>query len=345
MKTNQQGTDPKISLLPFPLRNAGKTRSADPTEMLKLDPIGRSRNANHASVARPAADYAVGSIGQIKMIATRTTPCISIAEDPKFITLALLYAGDRYSYCKETSVQDIEPGDIHLCLRTGGAAHIGYFSGIICEIELPRLERTMRAIGGEVVKWNPQNSYVLKKRATNECFNTNRHLWSLFSFVDTLLGESRYLATGLGLDEQVYRHLALSLFQEERVLDRIQNNWQSVSTKWTNPLDDLVDYIRQNAHLNLTLTDLEEQSHYSGRHLQNLFHEKFDCTPMQFVRRQRLSAAMERLQTADDQDTVTNIARDFGYAYTSNFTTDFHREFGVTPSIVLRSSRGGGCRG
>jgi AraC-like DNA-binding protein len=118
----------------------------------------------------------------------------------------------------------------------------------------------------------------------------------------------------------------------------------SNSAVWTHSLDDLVDYIRQNAHLNLTLTDLEEQSHYSGRHLQDLFREKFDCTPMQFVRRQRLSAAMERLQTADENETVTNVARDFGYAYSSNFTTDFHREFGVTPSIVLRSTRGGGRR-
>jgi AraC-like DNA-binding protein len=341
MKTNQQATDQKINILPFPLRNAGKVRSADPTEMLKSEPIGRGLNANNASVTRPAADYAVGSIGRIKMVATRTTPCISIADDPKFITLALLYAGDRYRYCKGTSMQYIAPGDIHLCLRTGGTAHIGYFSGIICEIELARLERAMRAIGGEVVNWNQQRSYVLKRRRSSESFDTQRQLWSLFSFIDKLLGESKYLATGLGLDEQVYRHLSLHLFQEEGVLDKIQKTWRDGGAKWSSILDELVDYIRQNAHLNLTLTDLEEQSHYSGRHLQNLFHEKFDCTPMQFVRRQRLSAAMERLQTAGEYDTVTNVARDFGYAYTSSFTTDFHREFGVTPSVVLRSTRGG----
>jgi AraC-like DNA-binding protein len=46
------------------------------------------------------------------------------------------------------------------------------------------------------------------------------------------------------------------------------------------------------------------------------------------------------LQTAKDDDTVTTIARDCGYAYTSNFTTDFRQQFGVTPSVVIRSSRG-----
>jgi AraC-like DNA-binding protein len=165
-------------------------------------------------------------------------------------------------------------------------------------------------------------------------------LWSLFSFVDKLLGESSYLATGLGLDEQIYRHLALSLFQEEQAVEKLDKYWQVTRVQWANPLDDLVDYIRANSHLNLSLTDLEEHSHYSGRHLQNLFQEKFACTPVQFVRRNRLSVAMARLQTADDQDAVTNIARDFGYAYTSNISADFHREFGVTPSAVLRSSRG-----
>jgi len=105
-------------------------------------------------------------------------------------------------------------------------------------------------------------------------------------------------------------------------------------------LDNLVDYIGINSHQNLTLTDMEEQSHYSARQLQNLFREKFDCTPMQFVRRQRLSTAMEKLQTADWNDKVTSIGRDCGYRFTSNFSSDFHREFGVAPSVVLRASRG-----
>ena len=309
--------------------------------MLNSDLIGKGISGNNSRVIRPSSDFALGSIGQVKMLATRTTPCISIAEEAQYITLAMLYAGDRYRYAKGKSVQHIEPGSIHVCQRTGGTAHIGYFSGIICEIEQSRLDRTAIAMGAEAINWNPQKSYVLKQGQSNATASPQKHLWELFSFIDLLLGESEYLAAGLGLDEQIYRLLALSLIQEEGSLDKVQKRW-AVGTKiWTDPLDDLVDYIRCNAHLNLTLTDLEEQSHYSGRHLQNLFKEKFDCTPMQFVRRQRLSAAMEKLHTADPDHTVTMIARDIGYHYTSNFCSDFQREFGVTPSVVLRSSRGG----
>lgn len=121
--------------------------------------------------------------------------------------------------------------------------------------------------------------------------------------------------------------------------EKTQRRWKYASTQWTSSLDELVDFIRANAHSNLTLTDLEEQSHYSARHLQKLFREKFSCTPMQFVRRQRLTAAMERLQVSSWDDSVTSIARDCGYRFTSTFSHDFQREFRVAPSIVLRASR------
>ena len=342
MDTSQQRKRTRLDTLPFPLNNAGSLVSADPTDMLNLDLIGKGHSANQSSVIRPSADFALARIGEIEMVATRTTPCLSVAEDERHITLAMLHAGDRYRYEKERSVQHIEPGSIHLCQRTGGAAHIGYFSGIICEIDRLRLERTMSTMGAEEFKWNPQGSYVLRERHPQKGCNTQLHLWSLISFVDELLGESTYLATGLGLDEQIYRLLALSLFQEEGVLEHAKKHWEASKKEWANPLDDLVDYIRSNSHLNLTLTDLEEQSRYSARHLQNLFREKLDCSPMQFVRRQRLNAAMEKLQTADLDQTVTTIARDMGYRYTSNFTCDFKREFGVSPSVVLRASRNKG---
>ena len=329
-----------VDLLPFPLKNAGRLKSSDPTDLLSLDLIGAGSGRNKQGVMRPSADFALGNVGEIKMVATRTTPCTSVVKDEQTITLAMLYAGDGYSYLRDSSSQRIEQGDIHLCQRTGGTAHIGFFSGIICEIDRRRLERTMKAMGVEEFKWNRQGSIVIRSRRANEGCNTQRHLWSLMSFVDELLGESSYLAGGLGLDDQLYRLLALALFQEEGNFEGIQKHWEVSSRQWKNPLDELVDYIRSNAHRNLTLLDLEEQSRYSARHLQNLFKEKFDCSPMQFVRKHRLSAAMEKLQTADHQDTITNIARDCGYAYTSSFSTDFHREFGVTPSVVLRASRG-----
>ncbi|MFM7548589.1 MAG: helix-turn-helix domain-containing protein [Cyanobacteriota bacterium] len=42
---------------------------------------------------------------------------------------------------------------------------------------------------------------------------------------------------------------------------------------------------------------------------------------------------------AGDGATVTRIARDCGYRSTSQFSSDFHREFGQLPSHILWRSR------
>ena len=114
----------------------------------------------------------------------------------------------------------------------------------------------------------------------------------------------------MGLDEQVYRILAVVIDQRSGTHEKTKTRWMADGGIRRDSFDTLVDYIRANIHRNLTLTDLEEQSRYSARHLQNVFRDKFDCTPMQFVRRQRLTMAMERLQMAGDGETITTIARD-----------------------------------
>jgi AraC-like DNA-binding protein len=104
-------------------------------------------------------------------------------------------------------------------------------------------------------------------------------------------------------------------------------------------LDDLVAYIMANLYRPITLTDLEEQSHYSGRQLQYMFRRKFECTPLQFVRKQRLKMAMARLEQCQRHDTISKIARELGYRSTSTFSADFFRQFGTNPSVVLRCQR------
>lgn len=154
-----------------------------------------------------------------------------------------------------------------------------------------------------------------------------------------MLLEDPYLADGLALDDQTYRLVASELAR--KVPPGRWRQREKGQRRWSSSLDELVDYITSNRCRSLTLTDLEKQSHYSRRHLQTLFQEKFGCTPMQFVRRQRLAAAMEKLQAAEGEISVSRIARDCGYRSLSNFSSDFQCEFGELPSSVLRRSRRG----
>ena len=274
------------------------------------------------------------------MHAVRSTPFVACHEDGERSTLSMVVAGDAVTSKEGVSSYEVRPGTIHLCPRRGGTVVTGYNSFVLYEIEHKRLQRVITAMGGEEKQWNPERSYVFAVRQSS----AQEKMWSFLSFADQLLGESSYVSAALGLDDHFYRLLGLALLQEEGAVEKIQKRQELATRNWTTPLDDLVDYIRLNPHLNITLTDLEEQSLYSGRHLQNLFKEKFDCTPMQFVRKRKLSVAIEKLQAADFGDTVTGIARECGYLYTSNFTVDFQREFGVNPSAVLKRSRQRGRR-
>lgn len=169
--------------------------------------------------------------------------------------------------------------------------------------------------------------------------NPSKNLFSFFAFLDQLHSDNSSLGIDMGFDEVIYR-LVVMLMLDSNERETLKMKWSLIPMDWNKGLDELIDYIKSNAHRHLTLTDLEEQSHYSSRQLQNHFRAKFDCTPMQFVRKQKLIGAMGRLQTAKANDSVNGIARDCGYLHPSNFTADFTKEFGVNPSIVLRQSGG-----
>ena len=341
MKNLCNQTDARLEALPFALKNASNIVSLERTE-IQEHPVFRGQfPESNGTVKNPIVQFAPLKVGQIKSACLKCTPHTILGDTPGLTTLALQYAGGMLRHSGDDYDHETGPGDVIITPRNGSRINTGYFSGILFEIEHKRLQKTINSIAGNAVQINLNEKFSLSRDGSALERRINNHFWTHFGLVNRLLSESDNFSEFLGIDDQIYRLLALSLIEVQGKSHILHRRKDVSANKWANSLDDLVEYIRLNAHLNLTLTDLEEESHYSGRHLQNLFHEKFDCTPMQFVRRQRLSGAMERLETADENETVTNVARDFGYAYTSSFTTDFHREFGVTPSIVLRSSRGG----
>ncbi|WP_131593284.1 helix-turn-helix transcriptional regulator [Synechococcus sp. BS55D] len=104
-------------------------------------------------------------------------------------------------------------------------------------------------------------------------------------------------------------------------------------------LDDLVDFIHAQGSASLSLSDLERRSGYSSRQLQRLFRARFDCTPMQFVRRTRLEEGLRLLQIARAGDSVVAVSRSIGYRSASALSADFQRRYGMKPSMVLRQPK------
>jgi len=105
------------------------------------------------------------------------------------------------------------------------------------------------------------------------------------------------------------------------------------------PFDDLLEWIRANLHAPITATELSRRSAYSQRNLQYLFQRRFGCSPMQWVKRQRLSAVHADLLRAQPGETVAAIARRHGFVQMSSFAARFRESYGLTPSQLLRRSR------
>jgi AraC-like DNA-binding protein len=100
-------------------------------------------------------------------------------------------------------------------------------------------------------------------------------------------------------------------------------------------IDALVDWIHAHCHEAISLSELEQRSHYSRRSLQYAFKARFGCGPMQYLRRQRLWLARRRLEEPGPNSSVGSIASACGYLSLASFSRDFQRCFGIAPSRLL----------
>ena len=342
MASDPRDLDKSLKELQVPLRSIGVSHAVDPNETRgENKTFGEGGHVAVPSSNKSVIECSFVNLGSVTILSGRVTPLVAWEKGTGWSSITMCYTGSP-RYQDEDIDAKIYPGEILAVPRNGGRISTGYLSSINFPINQRRMSRTMRAMQCTDNSGMLQNGITFQHSDRDASKHRQKLMFDFFAYLDSLLAESKYIGKALGLDEQVYRLMALAIDAKAGLSEKTKRRWRTGSTNWRNPLDELIDYININIHQNLTLTDLEEQSHYSARHLQNLFKEKFDCTPMQFVRRQRLTSAMEKLQTADYDATVTSIGRDCGYRFTSNFTTDFHRQFGVTPSTVLRASRGGG---
>lgn len=96
-------------------------------------------------------------------------------------------------------------------------------------------------------------------------------------------------------------------------------------------------YIDDNAHTDLTLTDIASAVYVTPRALQYMFRKHRDCTPMEYVRQVRLQHAHLDLVVSDRAATsVAEIARRWGFGHLGRFSVFYRETFGQSPHVTLR---------
>lgn len=333
--------DERLARLELPIRSVGIEQHCSLCDHTAISSpaFGRLEISSSRGGLPIQADFSIIPVGDLALLSGRVSPLVCREEGEDRLSLCLCFGG-MLSYREQGARLAAHQGQAILHRRQGGELEGHYLSSIHLVLPEEALRRAIRSIAmGDDLPLQHLQPTQFDRRDKRD-----GGLYSLMGHLDALLEQSHYIVERMSIDDQIIRGVAYALLQAHDLSERVAKRWEQQAQQWSPVLDDLVDYIRHNAQFNLSLTDLEQFSHYSARHLQTLFRSKLNCTPMQFVRRQRLAAAMDKLQSAEAATTVTRIARDCGYRHISTFTADFQQEFGVRPSVVLRAAQAEGSR-
>ncbi|MBR9827696.1 MAG: helix-turn-helix transcriptional regulator [Oceanospirillales bacterium] len=98
----------------------------------------------------------------------------------------------------------------------------------------------------------------------------------------------------------------------------------------------LTTYIRSNLDAPLKADDICQRFGITRRQLSQLFLVSAQCTPREFLRRERLERARELIE--QESVPVKLVAAAVGYSHVSNFSKAYRDYFGETPGHTLRMS-------
>ncbi len=98
------------------------------------------------------------------------------------------------------------------------------------------------------------------------------------------------------------------------------------------------EYLTANLKSPIQSKILAKISGVSYRTLSRAFIKRFGITPLGFLRERRLYAAREQLiRSSPYEVTISNVAEEFGFNNLGNFSIQYKKLFGESPSETVRS--------
>jgi len=135
-----------------------------------------------------------------------------------------------------------------------------------------------------------------------------------------------------GLEDCFYRHIAM-LLEPNLFLKQVHSKTNPAFSR--RKIDRVCDYAVSRLHQTITLTELEHIGRMSKRSLHYAFQSRFGCTPLQWVRQERLMLARSQIHNAKNSSSITSIAISCGFNKPARFADYYNRHFGELPSVTL----------
>ena len=277
------------------------------------------------------------TFGKVTLTALSFSPIHINRKSETKRTLVIPFSGDLHTIA---GAQTYAAHAGHSGLFFSGEPRIGYskngVSELLVELDDDYLLEVAQAMFGGVKKdalavLNLEQNRELPLTVNNIFFSSmfRNHCHT----VESLRHQPESLAM-LGLDDSIYRSIVALLAPALVFGDAARDT--DMRAKDFNALHLLCDYIRAHLSEPITLTELESISELSARGLQYAFRRHFSCTPMQWIREQRLNLAHERLLHAAPGDTVASVALSLGFTNLGTFSNLYQQRFQQFPSVSLK---------
>lgn len=206
----------------------------------------------------------------------------------------------------------------------------GIRSSIILEIDQERLQRTIDVMSGGAASFDLNVPHILPLRSGST--NFVQLISGLCRTLEDVSGDAITMKM-LALDETFYRVAATMFMGPDPTVGAPQDRSGKSSV-----LDTVCQFARQNLEQRITLTDLEAISGASSRRLQYEFIKKVGCSPMAWLRKERLNRARSILSKPNDDVNITVTASSLGFSNLGTFSRYYREEYGELPSETLSRS-------
>lgn len=218
-------------------------------------------------------------------------------------------------------------------------------SGIIISFSPEILLPVAHAIGGP--GFNPlplkaavSQPAVLSRQADPRRDRLHDLLMQTMAYAEQCLAISGTINPMLCLDDLISRLIVMLL-----VPDLLEPATAPPLISEPFPHQELLDWLLTHLQEPITLSDMEERSHYSRRSLQYAFKQRFGCGPMQWLRQQRLAKAKTLLEDPLCRLNLREVSQTCGYLSQASFSRDFLAHYGKRPSQIKRRFRDGAVAG
>jgi len=148
-------------------------------------------------------------------------------------------------------------------------------------------------------------------------------------------------------DPELIHHNNFQMCIEEEVLSALiealfstqNNDNEKILAKNSTIWKVLENFIEENKHRAIKVSELSKIAKISERSLYPLFYERFGITPKAYLNKLRLNGAKSDILQSSTSDTkILDIANSWGFWHMGQFAADYKNLFGELPSETLHSA-------